>query len=41
MAETESRFKDIRGSLWLAVGFLLVAVAIGSAIYIAVHLLNH
>jgi uncharacterized membrane protein len=41
MAETESRFKDNCGFLWLAVGFLLVAVAIGSAIYIAVHLLNH
>ena len=27
MAETESQFKGIRGFLWLAVGFLLLAAA--------------
>ena len=41
MAETESRFKGIRGFLWLAVGFLLLAAALGCAIYIVVHLLNY
>ena len=41
MAETESRFKGIRGFLWLVVGFLLLSVAIACAIYIAVHLLNY
>jgi len=40
MSEAESQFQGIRGILWLAVGFLLLAAAIGSAIYIAVHLLN-
>jgi hypothetical protein len=41
MAETESRFKGIRGFLWLAVGILLLAAAIGSAIYIVAHLLKY
>jgi hypothetical protein len=41
MAETESRFKGFRGFLWLAVGFLLLAAAIGSAIYIVAHLLKY
>ena len=41
MAETESRFKGIRGFLWLAVGFLLLAAALGSAIYIVASLLNN
>jgi hypothetical protein len=27
MAETESQFQGIRGFLWLAVGFLLLAAA--------------
>jgi hypothetical protein len=40
MSETESQFKGVRGFLWLAVGFLLLAAAIGSAIYIVVRLLN-
>jgi hypothetical protein len=40
MAETESRFKGIRGFLWLTAGFLLLAAAIGSAIYIVAHLFN-
>ena len=41
MSETESQFKGIRGFLWLAVGFLLLAAALGSAIYIVVHLLSY
>jgi hypothetical protein len=41
MSETQGQFKGIRGFLWLAVGFLLLAAAIGSAIYIVVHLLNY
>jgi hypothetical protein len=41
VSESESQFKGIRGFLWLAVGFLLLAAAIGSAIYIVVHLLNY
>ena len=40
MAESESQFKGIRGFLWLAVGFLLLAAAIGSALYIVAHLLK-
>jgi hypothetical protein len=41
VAESGSQFKGIRGFLWLALGFLLLAAAIGSAIYIVVHLLNY
>jgi hypothetical protein len=41
MSETEGQFKGIRGFLWLAVGLLLLAAAIGSAIYIVVHLLDY
>ena len=41
MSETEGQFKGIRGFLWLAVGSLLLTAAIGSAIYIVVHLLNY
>ena len=41
MSETEGQFKGICGFLWLAVGFSLLAAAIGSAIYIAVHILNY
>jgi hypothetical protein len=41
VSESESLFKGIRGFLRLTVGFLLLAAAIGSAIYIIVHLLNH
>jgi hypothetical protein len=41
MSETQGQFNGIRGFLWLAVGFLLLAAAIGSAIYMVVHLLNH
>jgi hypothetical protein len=41
MAETESQSKGIREFLWLAVGFLLLAAARGSAIYIVAHLLKY
>jgi hypothetical protein len=41
MSETEVQFKGIRGFLWLAVGFLLLAAALGSAIYIVVYLFNY
>jgi hypothetical protein len=40
MAETKSRFKGTRRFLWLAVGFLLLAAAIGSAIYIVIRLMD-
>ncbi len=40
MAESESQFKGISGFLWLAVGFLLLAAAIGSALYVVVYLLK-
>jgi len=36
MSETQGQFKRIRVFLWLAVGFLLLAAAIGSAIYVDV-----
>jgi hypothetical protein len=38
MSETQNQFKGIRRFLWLAVGFLLLAAALGSAIYIAAHI---
>ena len=41
MSETEGQFNGIRGFLWLAVGFSLLAAATGSAIYFVVHLLNY
>ena len=41
MSETQGQLKGIRGFLWLAVGFLLLAAAIGSTIYIVVHLLKY
>jgi len=40
MSEHESQFKGIRGFLWQAAGILLLAAALGSALYIAVHLLR-
>ena len=40
MSETQGPSKGIRGFLWLAVGFLLLAAAMGSIIYIVVHLFN-
>ena len=41
MSETQGQFEGLRGFLRLAVGFLLLAAALGSAIYIVVHLLSH
>ncbi len=41
MAETESQFKGIRWFLRLAIGFLLLAVALGSAIYLLARLLDY
>jgi hypothetical protein len=41
MSETQGQLKGIRGFLWLAVGLLLLAATIGSAIYIVAHLLNY
>ena len=38
MSETQNQFKGIRRFLWLAVGFLLLAAALGSAVYILAHL---
>ena len=40
MSETRGQFEGLRGFLRLAVGFLLLAAAIGSAIYILVHLVS-
>jgi hypothetical protein len=41
MSKIEGQFKGTRGFLWLAVGFLLLAAAIGSAMYIGIHLVNY
>jgi hypothetical protein len=41
MAETERQFKGIRWVLRLAVGALLLAVALGSAIYLLARLLDY
>ncbi len=40
MSEAESQFEGFRRFLWLAVGILLLAAALGSAIYIVVHILH-
>ena len=41
MAEPESQFKGIRWILRLAIGALLLAVALGSAIYLLGRLLDY
>jgi len=41
MSETQGQFKGLRGFLWLAIGYLLLAAAVGSAIYIVAHLFNY
>ena len=41
MAETESQFKGIRGFLRLAIGVLLLAAAVGSAVYLLARLLDY
>ena len=38
MSESRNEFKGIRRFLWLTVGFLLLAAALGSAVYILAHL---
>ena len=38
MSEPLNQFKGFRGFLWLAAGFLLLAAALGSAVYILAHL---
>lgn len=38
MSESQNEFKGIRRFLWLTVGFFLLAVALGSAVYIVAHL---
>ena len=38
MSETQNQFNGIRRFLWLVVGFLLLAAALGSAVYIVVHI---
>ena len=38
MSESQNEFKGIRRFLWLAVGFLLLAAVLGSAVYIIAHL---
>ncbi len=40
MFETHNQFAGFRGALWLAVGFLLLAAALGSAGFIVAHLLT-
>jgi len=40
MSATLNQFKGFRGFLWLAVAFLLLAAALGSAVYILAHLLK-
>ena len=40
MFETEYQLKNIRGFLWPSFGLLLLAPGIGSAVYIAVHLMT-
>jgi hypothetical protein len=40
MSEPQNQFKGLRGFLWLAIGYFLLAAAVGSAIYIVAHLLN-
>jgi len=41
MAETESQFKGIHGFLRLAIGVLLLAAALGSAVYLLARLLDY
>jgi hypothetical protein len=40
MSESEGHFKGVRGFLWLSIRLLLLAAAIGSAIYIVVSLVT-
>jgi hypothetical protein len=38
MSESLNQFRGFRGFLWLVVGFVLLAAALGSAVYILAHL---
>lgn len=40
MFESQNEFKGIRRFLWLAVGFVLMAAALGSAVYIVAHIVK-
>lgn len=40
MSESQNEFTGIRRFLWLAVGFVLIAAALGSAIYIIAHVIK-
>jgi hypothetical protein len=40
MSENQHEFKGIRRFLWLAVGFVLMAAFLGSAVYIIAHILR-
>jgi hypothetical protein len=40
MSESQNEFKGIRRFLWLAVGFVLMAAILGSAVYIIAHILR-
>jgi len=40
MSERQNEFKGIRGILWLAVGIVLMAAILGSAIYIIAHVVK-
>ncbi|MHB8655553.1 MAG: hypothetical protein ACYDA9_16915 [Terriglobia bacterium] len=40
MSGTQGQFEGLRGFVRLAVAFLLLAAAVGSAIYIVIHLLS-
>lgn len=40
MSEGQNEFRGIRRFLWLAVGFVLMAAILGSALYIIAHILR-
>ncbi len=40
MSESQNEFKGIHRFLWLAVGFVLMATVLGSAVYIIAHVLR-
>jgi len=40
MSESQNEFNGIRRFLWHAVGFVLMAAILGSAVYIIAHILR-
>jgi len=40
MSESQNEFNGIRRFLWLAVGLVLMAAILGSAVYIIAHVLR-